>query len=76
MHKIWGKSNVDLNISFLCDLKLVRPNYPFTHWQMAVANGEAAFCVTDFSQGEIQCRGEISMDTSIRTKEYPWQFPK
>ena len=36
---------------------------------MAVAHGEAAFCATVFPQGEIQCLGEISIDTSIQTKE-------
>ena len=43
---------------------------------MAVAHGEAAFCVTVFPQGEIQCLGEISIDTSIQTKELPMTVPE
>ena len=37
---------------------------------------ESGFLSDRFSQGEIQCRGEISMDTSIRTKELPMTVSK
>ena len=37
---------------------------------------ESGFLGDRFSQGEIQCRGEISMDTSTRTKELPMTVSK
>ena len=43
---------------------------------MAVAHGEAAFSGDRFSQVEIQCLGEISMDTSIRKKVLPTTVPE
>ena len=43
---------------------------------MAVAHVEAAFSGDRFSQGESQCLGEISMDTSIRTKVLPMTVPE
>ena len=36
----------------------------------------SGFLCDRFSQGEIQCLGEISMDTSIRSKELPMTVPE
>ena len=62
MHKIRGKSNVDRNISVLCDLKKVLPNYPFYPPANGCCPRGSGFLCDRFSQGEIQCLGEISMD--------------
>ena len=46
------------------------PILPIAH-----ARGSGFLC-DRFSQDEIQCLGEISMDTSIRTKELPMTVPE
>ena len=43
---------------------------------LPIAHGEAAFSGDQFSQGESQCLGEISTDTSIRTQVLPMTVPE
>ena len=49
------------------------PMLPTGKWLLPMGRG---FLCDRFSQGEIQCLGEISMDTSIRSKELPMTVPE
>ena len=49
------------------------PILPTGKWRFPWGSG---FLCDRFSQGEIQCLGEISMDTSIRTKLLPMTVPE
>ena len=49
------------------------PILPTGKWPLPT--GKRFFC-DQFSQGEIQCLGEISMDRSIRTKGLPMTVPE
>ena len=67
MHKIREKSNVDHNKSFLCDLRWNN----LTHWQIAIAHGEAAFCVTDFPKVKFSASGKFPWIHQSDQKNYP-----
>ena len=51
----------------------MEPFYPLANGYCPRGSG---FLCDRFSQGEIQFLGEISMDTSIRTKELPVTVPE
>ena len=54
----------------------MRPNYPCYPPANGCCPWGRGFLCDRFSQGEIQCLGEISMDTSIRSKELPMTVPE
>ena len=76
MRRIRGKSNVDHNISFLCDLKQVRPNYPFDPPANGCCPRGTGFWVTDFPKVKFSASGKFPWIHQSEQKNYPLQFPK